>query len=165
MKTLYVMVGLPGTGKSTLVNSLIRDGVFVYSTDALIEEWSAAAGWNYNIGFDTYIRKATKQMDADLLIAIDENRDIIWDQTNLSSKKRKAIVSRVPKDYKKECHAIKMPSGDSQKEDWEFRLGNRPGKTIPKFILESMMQVYTLPNPGEGFGSVIFYDMYGNKAR
>ena len=169
MKTVYIMTGLPGTGKSTLVNSIIRnmgdhgDRVFVYSTDALIEEWSKLQGWSYDFGFEKYIKKATQQMDSDLLIAINENRDIIWDQTNTGIKKRKAILSRVNKDYRTECHAIRMPEGDSQHEDWSFRLSDRPGKTIPDFVLENMTKSYILPDVSEGFDSVTIYDMYGNK--
>lgn len=169
MKTLYVMAGVPGTGKSTLVNNIIknmddhRDRVFVYSTDALIEEWSAAQGWSYNLGFDKYIDAATKKMDADLLIAVNENRNIIWDQTNTGVKKRKAILSKIPKDYRTECHAIMLPSGDSQNEDWEYRLNNRPGKSIPDFIVSNMSKTYTLPARNEGFDDVYIYDMYGNE--
>lgn len=169
MKTLYVMAGIPGTGKSTLVNSIIskmgdhKDRVFVYSTDALIEEWSAAQGWSYNLGFSKYIFKATEQMDAALLIAVNENRNIIWDQTNTGVKKRKSILSKIPKDYTKECHAIMMPKGDSQNEDWEYRLSNRPGKTIPDFVLSNMIKTYTLPDFSEGFDDVFIYDMYGNE--
>ena len=171
MKTLYVMAGLPGTGKSTLINSIIQnmgdhgDRAFVYSTDSLIEEWSAGQGWSYNLGFDKYIKQATQQMDSELLIAVNENRDIIWDQTNTGIKKRKSILSRIPKDYRKECHAIMIPGGDSMNSDWEYRLGNRPGKTIPDFVIENMTKSYVLPDVSEGFDSVTIYDMYGNKVR
>jgi hypothetical protein len=139
------------------------DRVFVYSTDALIEEWSKLQGWSYDFGFDKYYNKALSQMDSDVLVAFKENRDIIWDQTNLGIKKRKGILSRIHKDYRKECHAIRMPQGDSQHGDWEFRLGNRPGKTIPDFVIGNMNKSYILPDVSEGFDSVTIYDMYGNK--
>lgn len=168
MSTAYIMVGLPGTGKSTLVHKIIRDmgdhgdGVFVYSTDNLIQEWSAAMGWTYNFGFSKYIEKATKEMNSSLEVAIKENRDIIWDQTNLGAKKRKSLIERLKKKYRIECHCIIPPGGDSQHEDWEFRLGNRPGKVIPPEIIENMAKTYTVPTLDEGYSVVYKYDMYGN---
>jgi tRNA uridine 5-carbamoylmethylation protein Kti12 len=169
MKTLHVMVGLPGTGKSTLINSIIRDmgdhgdRVFVYSTDNLIEEWAAGQGWSYNFAFDKYISKAEHEMNRLLKIAIAESRDIIWDQTNTGLKKRKRIIDTVPKDYVKVCHSISFPQGDSQLSDWEWRLENRPGKAIGWGIIENMKKNYVEPSVDEGFESVYTYDMYGNK--
>ncbi len=168
MSTAFIMVGLPGTGKSTLVHNIIRDmgdhgdRVFVYSTDNLIEEWSKAMGWTYNFGFSKYIDKATKEMNKLLDMAMSENRDIIWDQTNLGAKKRKSLIDRFKKTYTVECHAIQLPAGDSQHEDWHFRLANRPGKTIPENIIGNMVSGYTAPSLSEGFSKVYYYDMYGN---
>ncbi len=169
MKTLHVMVGLPGTGKSTLIGSIIRDmgdhgdRAFVYSTDNLIEQWSAGQGWTYNFGFSKYIDKAEKEMNSQLKLAISEGRDIIWDQTNTGLKKRKRIVDTVPKDYNKVCHFIQFPAGDSQNSDWEHRLANRPGKTIGWGIIENMKQNFVMPSTDEGFSEVFVYDMYGNR--
>lgn len=168
MPVAYIMVGIPGSGKSTLVNNVIRDmgdhgdQVFVYSTDNLIEEWSKGQGWTYNFGFSKYIDKATKEMNSRLEIAMAENRDIIWDQTNLSAKKRKTLIDRFKKKYTVECYSVLMPAGDSQRSDWEFRLANRPGKSIPSNIIESMADSYVKPSVAEGFSTVYHYDMYGN---
>lgn len=165
--TLYVMVGLPGTGKSTLVNTVIRnmgdhgDRVFVYSTDALIEDWAAGQGWTYDFAFSKYIKPATTEMNNRLKLAISEQRDVVWDQTNLSARKRETVLQKFPKNYRRECWYIQPPAGDSQHEDWEWRLANRPGKTIPAYVIESMQDSYVEPALDEGFDRVVKYNMYG----
>lgn len=168
MPVAYIMVGVPGSGKSTLVHRIIRDmgdhgdRAFVYSTDNLIEEWSKGQGWTYNFGFAKYINKATQEMNSRLNLAMQENRDIIWDQTNLSAKKRKTLIDQLKKQYTVECHSVTLPAGDSQNEDWQYRLESRPGKTIPDNIIASMVNSYTKPSLTEGFSAVYHYDMYGN---
>lgn len=168
MPVAYIMVGIPGSGKSTLVHKIIRDmgdhgdQVFVYSTDNLVEEYSKAMGWTYNFGFSKYIDRATKEMNSQLDLAMRENQEIIWDQTNLSAKKRKTLIDRLKKQYTVECHSVLMPAGDSQYEDWQFRLNNRPGKTIPAHVIESMSDSYVKPSLSEGFSAVYHYDMYGD---
>ena len=111
-----VMVGLPGTGKSTLVEKerAIYTGidvpVFVYSTDNLIEEWAAGQGWTYDFAFSKYVDKATSEMNRLLDIAIQEKTDIIWDQTNLGAKKRAKIINRMRQaGYQVRCVCIVPP--------------------------------------------------------
>jgi tRNA uridine 5-carbamoylmethylation protein Kti12 len=170
MSTVFVMVGLPGTGKSTLVDKLIRsmgdhgDQVFVYSTDTLIEDWAKSQGWTYDFAFSKYVDRATREMNSMLDNAIKQKRDIIWDQTNLGAKKRQRILNRFSNPvWTKECHCILSPIGDSQNSDWEWRLANRPGKTIPGHIIRSMRETFFVPTLDEGYDRVYYYDMYGNE--
>jgi predicted kinase len=164
------MVGLPACGKSTLIDKTIRemgdhgDAVFVYSTDRLIEEWAAGQGWSYDFAFAKYIDKATSEMNRLLDESIREKRDIIWDQTNLGAKKRAKIIRRLQNaKYDVRCDCILFPQGDSQWEDWNWRLKSRAGKTIPPNVIESMMDSFVLPSLEEGFDAVRYFDMYGNQ--
>lgn len=160
-----MMVGLPATGKSTRVCQLVEmnPDVFVYSTDNLVEEWAKVQGWSYDFAFSKYINKATSEMNHLLDTAIRCGLDIIWDQTNLGAKKRaKSIIRMCNAGYRVECEYILLPQGDSQWEDWHFRMKNRPGKTIPDSIIESMMDSFVKPTVEEGFNSVRCFDMYGN---
>lgn len=166
-----VMVGLPAMGKSTLVESkkkiydVIGMGVFVYSTDAEIERWSAFNGWTYDEGFAEFVESATKYMDEMLEIAIRSRQDIIWDQTNLGVGKRRKIINRMKQaGYQVRCECIVPPENDydGDKEDWVARLANRPGKTIPQHVLSNMIESYVVPTIEEGFDMITFYNMHGD---
>lgn len=160
-----VMVGLPATGKSTRVRQLVdmNPGAFVYSTDNYIEQCAKQNGWTYDQAFDEFIKPATKHMNEMLDIAVRSKQDIIWDQTNLGAKKRAKIVNRMRNaGYRVECECILFPQGDSQWEDWHFRMKDRPGKTIGESIIESMMDSFVKPTIDEGFDAVRCFDMYGN---
>jgi predicted ABC-type ATPase len=169
MKTCYVMVGLPGLGKSTHLSFLddpeFGDTVFVYSTDAEIEKRCSVNGWTYNEGFSEFIQPATKYMNEMLEIAMRQGIDVYWDQTNLTVKKRRLIINRMKKaGYRVECISI-VPPEPGHFDDlkaWKYRLLNRPGKTIPDHIMTSMYQNYTEPTLGEGFDRLRTYSMYGH---
>ena len=165
-----VMVGLPAAGKSTLVNRVIRDmgdhgdGVFVYSTDNLLEAWAADDGKTYNEVFNDLISLATNTMNRELDDVVRSKRSIVWDQTNLGAKKRAKIINRMRNaGYRVECECILLPAGDSQWEDWRHRMASRPGKTIPDHVIESMMDSFVRPVEDEGFDAVRCYNMYGNR--
>jgi len=160
-----VMVGYPGSGKSTRVQLLYRiyPNAFVYSTDNLIEEWGAKMGWSYDMAFDKYIDKATKQMNEWLDEAIRNKRDIIWDQTNLAVGKRRKIINRMKQaGYRVVCDCIEPPATDEDYAEWQKRLAGRPGKTIPVDIINRMMDTYVEPELDEGFDQVGIFDMYGS---
>jgi predicted ABC-type ATPase len=160
-----VMVGLPAAGKSTRVGALtaVNPELFVYSTDNHIEQCAKQNGWTYDQAFAEFIESATKHMNEQIDIAIRSRQDVIWDQTNLSAKKRAKIINRMRNaGYRVECECILLPAGDSQWEDWQHRMASRPGKTIPDSVIESMMDSFVKPTVDEGFDAVRYYDMYGN---
>jgi predicted ABC-type ATPase len=162
------MVGLPGLGKSTLLNFTndleFGDTVFVYSTDAYIEEQAKALGKTYNDVFQDYIGKATTRMNALLDVAIQMGVDVYWDQTNLGVGKRRKIINRMKQaGYQVRCKCIIPPEAgwlDDQKV-WARRLANRPGKTIPQNIMTNMIESFVTPTVKEGFDMITFYNMHG----
>jgi len=165
-----VMVGLPATGKSTLVifQELLYEKIdlplFVYSTDKFIEEAATHFGITYNEAFEDNIKAATDSMNALLDAAIKERQDIIWDQTNLSVKKRAKIIRRMREaGYQVRCECIVPPEAGhiSDLKDLKHRLEGRPGKTIPPHVMSSMWESYVLPTKEEGFDMITFYNMHG----
>lgn len=168
MPKVEVLVGLPGSGKSTrlsLINYPEFDAdVFVYSTDAYIEREARSVGKTYDEVFRDQIDAATKHQNQmlDYVLKLCEDVTVYWDQTNMSSKKRKGILSKFPKNYRKECYCIAPPRTPEEWGDLEIRLMFREGKTIPHHIIEAMADSYVEPELDEGFDYIIVVDLYGN---
>jgi predicted ABC-type ATPase len=162
------MVGLPGLGKSTLLNFVdnpeFGDTVFVYSTDNFIERSAKRLGITYNEAFEDCIGPATKYMNDALDSAIKDGVDVYWDQTNLGVKKRAKIINRMRQaGYAVHCICVVPPGAGwvDAKTEWKHRLENRPGKTIPDHVMKSMIDNYVEPMAEEGFDTVTYYNMYG----
>lgn len=169
MKNAYIFVGLPATGKSTMIEkamNIYNGNMFVYSTDNYIETIAKLNGSTYNDMFAATIKEATQMCDEGLEQAIADGLDIIWDQTNLGLKKRKSIIDKLkPKNYFLHAVAIEMPESghfDAWNE-YKFRLQNREGKNIPEHIINNMFRSYVLPTVEEGFDRVEIYNMWGAK--
>jgi predicted kinase len=148
MPTLYMLVGVPGSGKTTWIKNNKHDAV-VLSTDNYIERAAEKHGKTYSEVFQDTIGYATEQMEKDLLQAVRNERDIIWDQTNLTAKARKSKLSRVPKSYKKVGVYFSVP------QDLRDRLASRPGKTIPEPVILSMINQLQPPTKEEGFDEIL----------
>lgn len=161
MQTMTVLVGLPGSGKSSFVKKWNDGSVFVYSTDDYIECIAYFNGKTYNDVFHDQIKDAVKYMDSQVVSAFRNNKDVIWDQTCLNPKKRASILAKTPKDYTKHCICMVPPRNQSEWDELRRRLANRPGKTIPDNVIESMARSYVEPSVNEGFHTVAIYDIFG----
>lgn len=161
MQTLTALVGLPGSGKSSVIRKWNSDNAFVYSTDDYIERIASLNGKTYNDVFHDQIKKAVKHMDSEVESAFRDKKDVIWDQTCLNPKKRASILTKTPKDYTKHCICMVPPRNQSEWDELRRRLANRPGKNIPDNVIESMARSYVEPSVDEGFHTVTLYDIYG----
>lgn len=150
MNKLYMLIGVPGSGKSTWIKSQDwAQEIPVVSSDAYIDQYAANVGKTYNEVFNEYIKVATRLMENQALICQANHLDIIWDQTNVSSKSRKAKLAMLP-DYYKIAVVFKTPEA----EEHARRLANRPGKEIPRAVMESMIANLQLPSEDEGFNEI-----------
>jgi len=150
MNKLYVLVGVPGSGKSTWVNNQewAKDCAYI-STDKHVEEYAASVGKTYSEVFKDYMPTAVNLMTADVIDARDAGKDIIWDQTSctIASRKRKFNMLR---DYYAIAVVFKTPNRD----ELDVRLSGRPGKHIPKSVIDSMIASWDEPTEDEGFKEI-----------
>lgn len=150
MTTLYMMVGFPASGKSTFIDNMIGKKFMLLSTDQFIENFAYRENKTYDEVFDEAIKPAIKQLNADLKYALENNLNIVWDQTNLTKKSRSSKLASIPKEYTK---IVVWVEAEDQ-ETLDFRLANRPGKTIPDFVVKSMKNSFQEPTQDEGFDFV-----------
>ncbi|AMO44164.1 hypothetical protein vBRpoSV10_107 [Ruegeria phage vB_RpoS-V10] len=150
--TFAMMVGLPGSGKSTYAMAVLEQNPeMVYiSTDALVQERADALGLTYDDVWPDYIAEATKLCNEAFAAARKAGAPILWDQTNLGVKKRRGLLSQVPKSYTTVALYFEV-----DEELRQQRIANRPGKTIPEHIDRSMVASYVRPSHEEGFDMLV----------
>lgn len=149
---LYMLVGVPGSGKSTWVERQIEqmDKYYIASTDRLIEIAAIQRGATYNEVFKENIGYAEKAMLTHVKDAIMYGYDIIWDQTNISRKSRAKKLAVIPDTYEK--IAVFFPTPETGELD--RRLASRPGKTIPPYVIDGMVEMLEQPMVADGFDEV-----------
>jgi predicted kinase len=151
MARLYMLIGVPGSGKSTWRKQFYKNNqAILISTDDVLDDIAKATGQTYNAVFKDNIKFATSQMEVHLRVAIENNMDIVWDQTNLTRKSRTGKLAKIPDTYEK--IAVLFPTPED--EEWQRRLASRPGKTIPQNILMGMKSSMEFPDPEEGFDRI-----------
>lgn len=150
MPTLYMLVGVPASGKTTWTKSN-RGNALVASSDDYIENQAEKMGTTYSDVFDKFIKAANTHAIETARKAFSDKIDLIWDQTNLTKIGRRNKLKMVPKDYKKVAVFFPTPHEDVLKK----RLTNRPGKNIPDYVMSSMIKTIEKPSKDEGFDEVI----------
>ena len=151
MPKCIMLVGVPGSGKSTWIEDNYCNNEEVISTDNVIDCVSFLYGMTYDEAFPELIKFAEKAMWKQLETALALKQDVIIDRTNLTATSRRKFF-RFLEGYTFE--AIVFPTPD--KHEWERRLNSRPGKTIPKRVLDSMVSNMETPTETEGFRKITY---------
>ena len=150
MPRCYQLVGVPGAGKSTWVkNQDWALGLTIVSTDAFVEDYAREQGKTYSEVFKDYMPTAVNLMADDVVRAREAGKDIVWDQTSttIASRKRKFNMLR---DYEHIAIVFRTPARD----ELDVRLSGRPGKHIPKNVVDSMIAGWDEPSLEEGFKEI-----------
>jgi predicted kinase len=152
MNKLYVLVGVPASGKSTWVkNQVWAKDIPVVSTDKFVEEYAAKQGKSYSEVFQEYMPIAVKLMANQVLICQSNKTDIIWDQTSTTVVTRAKKIRMLP-EYYKIAVVFKTP----EPEELDRRLKSRAGKNIPDDVMEMMIKQLAEepPTEEEGFDEI-----------
>lgn len=146
----YQLIGVPGAGKSTWVNQQewAKDCVYI-STDKFVDAYAHEVGKTYNEVFKDFMPNAVKMMTDEVNQARTAGKDIIWDQTSVSIKSREKKFRMLP-NYEHIAVVFRTP----EPEELARRLANRPGKHIPKQVMDSMIHNWDEPTEDEGFKEI-----------
>jgi predicted kinase len=150
MPTCYQLIGVPGAGKSTWIKD--QDwalGLTIISTDVFVEDYARAQGKTYNEVFKEYMPEAVKLMAGQAVFARQYGHTVIWDQTSTTVNSRKKKFNMLP-DYEHVAVVFRTPPRD----ELDVRLAGRPGKHIPKAVVDSMIAGWEEPTEEEGFKEI-----------
>lgn len=146
----YQLVGVPGSGKSTWVET--QDWALScvkVSTDKWVEIYAKEVGKTYSEVFTDFMPIAVELMAKEIVAAREMNRDIIWDQTSTTIQSRAKKFRMLP-DYEHIAVVFKTP----EHNELIRRLACRPGKEIPEHVIISMIAGFEMPTLEEGFSQI-----------
>jgi predicted kinase len=152
MAKCYQLVGVPGSGKSTWVES--QDWALTcakVSTDKWVEIYAKEVGLTYSKVFADFMPTAVDLMAKEVIAARDIDRDIIWDQTSTTIASRAKKFRMLP-DYDHIAVVFRTP----EHTELMRRLVSRwdSGKIIPEHVIAGMIANWEEPTEEEGFKEI-----------
>lgn len=145
---LVVNIGLPCSGKSTYTQKHYKNFTII-SRDDIIEKFAAQEGMTYSEYFKFLDAEGHKKIDAifdeKFLKALQSNKNIVIDKTNLSKKSRNILLSRskLIKNYYKIANVFLVPMNTLLKRNEERK---KTGKDISLEVFEKMQKSFIMPD-------------------
>jgi tRNA uridine 5-carbamoylmethylation protein Kti12 len=107
-------------------------------------------GKTYSEVFDDVMPRAVRLMMQAVRRAQGQGKNVIWDQTSTTWVSRKKKFITLPK-YEHIAVVFATPEPD----ELARRLASRPGKNIPKHVMDQMINGFEMPTLDEGFTEII----------
>lgn len=141
--SFLMLVGLPGSGKSTYIKKYFNQNLRVHSSDAIREELSGDVN-NQDINKEVF-ELLHKRVKEDLRNGI----SCVYDATNISWKKRKAFLESL-KGIKcwKICHVIATPYEVCLEQN------RQRDRVVPEDVIKRMYLNFDIPFYNEGWDDI-----------
>jgi predicted kinase len=165
-RTLFVLVGPPSIGKTSWVDDNYPDAYLV-SRDDCVDTVRQPLGLRYSDMFSPQ-NLSRYRKDIDLLFkenvkcALDSDRDIVVDLTNMGAKARRRALGIIRgRESQFTTVAVVFDHRGKEQLVWESvqrRAKRINDKFVPRHILADMFQRFEMPTTSEGFDRVEFAD-------
>jgi predicted kinase len=142
----YMLIGLPGSGKSTWART---QNLPILSSDQFIEEKALREGSTYDKIFKDTIKEATSHFNRVLAETIAARKEFIVDRTNMNRVSRGKLFQLL-QGYLVEGHVWTVSP-----ETCLERLARRTGKSISPDVVYNMWAGFEYPCLEEGFDAII----------
>ena len=148
--TLYITVGLPGSGKSTYVKNFIKDKDIEYlSSDSLRAVY----------GKDETDQTVTSIVFGHIKRKVDEflkdGKNVLVDATSVNRKERSDYINTAKK-YGAKVVAIVFKMDRQGLIDRNKKRGEQGGRVVPDFVIDKMLAKFEEPSYDEGIDVMIY---------
>ena len=148
--TLYITVGLPGSGKSTYVKNFIKDKEIEYlSSDSLRAVY----------GKSEEDQTVTPLVFGHIKRKVDEflkdGKNVLVDATSVNRKERSDYINTAKK-YGAKVVAIVFKMDRQGLIDRNKKRGEQGGRVVPDFVIDKMLNKFEEPSYSEGIDVIIY---------
>lgn len=168
MNNLLMLIGLPCSGKSTLIKNktylqlcCFDDEPVIISPDNIIYTVANHVGMTYNELFSDMANLSKKLSIKMARQAIEKEKDVIWDQTNLFPGSRMPKLELFPVSYRK----IAIDMSHINRSSINVRMWQRFKDTkmsVPDLIMDDFEKRFKTPIAAEGFDEIYTYNHLAN---
>lgn len=154
MNKFYMLIGLPGSGKSTIAKNMVKKdkNIEIFSSDKLRAElWGSEEIQGDNTVLFNELHSRIKK-------CIKDGRDCIYDATNISANRRKAFLDEIKKYKVKKICIFALTSLDKCKQN-----NNKRDRKVPEYVIENMYKTFDIPQYREGWDNIIIKKYFDKK--
>lgn len=145
MNKLYIMIGIPASGKSTIAKELSKsEGAIIVSSDEIRQELFE------DINDQSQNAKVFEEVISRTKFYLANKYDVIIDATNINYKKRRNLLNSIDGLHTRERIAILVAT---PYEECLIRNAQRERK-VPEEVIERMYQNFYIPQYYEGFDEI-----------
>lgn len=145
MQCFYMMIGLPGSGKSWYAVNKLPNAV-IHSSDAIREELLG------DVADQDHQELVFKTLHDRVLADLSAGKDVVYDATNISYKRRMSFLPRVVSvnpQIKKVCAFMATPYTRCVE-----RNANR-NRNVPEEVIDRMYRKFDIPMKAEGWDEIL----------
>jgi predicted kinase len=148
--TIYIAVGLPGSGKSTYAKNFIKDKDIEYlSSDELRAVY----------GKDETDQSVTSIVFGHIKRKVDEflkdGKNVLVDATSVNRKERADYITTAKK-YGAKVVALVFKMDRQGLIDRNKKRGQEGGRVVPDWVIDKMLAKFEEPSHSEGIDEVIY---------
>ena len=150
MNTIYIAVGLPGSGKSTYAKNFIKDKNIEYLSS---DELRAVFGKNEEDQTVTPLVFGHIKRKVDEFLK--DGKNVLVDATSVNRRERADYINTAKK-YGAKVIALVFKMDRQGLIDRNKKRGEQGGRVVPDFVIDKMLAKYEEPSTSEGIDEVIY---------